>query len=206
MPTTVSDVFAAVDLVPRDPVPWGERVPEPRPGVYVVALTNAVDLTDAARVQAPISEAALEELLDARPELRLDDEVPHAAALRRRLAAFWMPDEVIVYIGLAATSLQKRVEQYVRTPLGARSPHAGGWPLKTLSALDDIYVHVAACGEVDTVERTMLKAFANGVSERARKHLHDPVRLMPFANLEAPRGNRKAHGITGARAPRRQAE
>ncbi len=122
MPTTVSDVFAAVDLVPRGAVHWGVRIPEPRSGVYVVALTNAVELTDAARVRAPISEAALDELLDARPELRLDDEIPDAAALRRRLAAFWLPDEVIVYIGLAGTSLQQRVDQYMRTRLGARSP------------------------------------------------------------------------------------
>lgn len=50
-----------------------------------------------------------------------------------RLATFWLPDEVVLYIGLAGASVRKRVRQYYRTPLGDKRPHAGGWWLKTLT-------------------------------------------------------------------------
>ena len=48
----------------------------------------------------------------------------------------------------------------------------------------------------------MLAAFAASVSSATRNSLHDPVRVMPFANLEFPPGVRKRHGITGAKAAR----
>jgi len=60
---------------------------------------------------------------------------PSADAFAARIASFWLPDEPIVYIGLA-TSLRSRVSGFYRTPIGARRPHAGGWLLKTLSILD----------------------------------------------------------------------
>jgi hypothetical protein len=40
---TVRDVFAAAALSPHGPVPWGTPVPERRPGVYVIALTESPD-------------------------------------------------------------------------------------------------------------------------------------------------------------------
>jgi hypothetical protein len=202
MPTSVADVFASARMRPAGAVAWGTRVPATRPGVYVVSLTDSVDSTAGALAVAPVAEPAVMQLLDARPELRVDGERPDLASLRDRLAAFWLPDEVIVYIGLAGTSLQKRVGDYYKTPLGARSPHAGGWALKTLAVLDELVVHYAPCADVDRAERLMLAQFAAGVSASTRKRLHDKVRVMPFANLEAPRGRRKVHGITGARAPR----
>lgn len=51
------------------------------------------------------------------------------------------------------------MRQYYNTPLGARKPHAGGWPLKTLENLDELCVHYAACVSVDVAERTMLGPF-----------------------------------------------
>jgi hypothetical protein len=40
------------------------------------------------------------------------------------------------------------------------------------------------------------------VSEETRNALHDSECVTPFANLKYPRGNPKAHGIRGARAPK----
>lgn len=86
------------------------------------------------------------------------------------------------------------------TPLGARSPHAGGWPLKTLAVLDDLHVHYAYCDHVRDAERAMLDAFAAATSRRTRAALPGEVAL-PFANLVGG-GRRQPHGITGAKAPR----
>lgn len=140
----------------------------------VVALTadpDAVELTVAA---CPLDAAAVRTLLDGRPELLLDGERPSATALAERVSGFWLPDEVIVYIGLAGTSISKRVGQYYRTPLGSRKPHAGGWFLKLLSNIDLLHVHFARCDDADAAESAMLGSFVSGVSEGTREILLDP--------------------------------
>jgi hypothetical protein len=200
-PSTVRHLMAAAGLSQGGVVQWGHPPAEQGPGVYVVALASGPDEV-VTRSRAPVSASAVEELLRRRPELRLDGERPEAVELVRRLRDFWLADETVLYVGLASRSIAKRVGQYYATPLGARSPHAGGWFLKSLSVLPKLHVHYATAGNVERAERAMLKAFAAGVSERSRARLHDPERLMPFANLEYPKGVRKRHGITGAKASR----
>lgn len=218
MPSTVADIFDAAGEQPTGVVAWGEPPPAPRAstaaatGIYVVALTDRLDGLEGRRTDAPISAAAVDELRAVRRnELMLDGQLqPSRAALTERLAALWFPDEVVLYIGLAgprktrprAGELAKRVTEYYGTPLGASGPHAGGWPLKTLSCLDELYVHYAYCGNVGRAEDACIARFAEHVSAATRSRLRDPVRLMPFANLEFPQGNAKDHGVRGARAPK----
>ena len=202
MPSTVEEIFAAGDLKPAGVVHWGTAVPIDAPGVYAVSLTADTSAADAALERCPIDDAAIEEILDARPELTVGGERPSAAVLAERLAAFWLPDEVVLYIGLAGTSLAKRVGQYYLTTLGARSPHAGGWFLKTLSVLPELQVHYAPYADPAAAEGRMLEAFRSSVSEEARAGLHDPERPLPFANLEWPARVYKRHGIKGAKAAR----
>ena len=64
--------------------------------------------------------------------------------LRKRIGSFWVLDQSVLYIGKAGTSVRKRIGQYYKTPLGARSPHAGGWFLKVLANLNELFVHCAA--------------------------------------------------------------
>ena len=104
---------------------------------------------------------------------------------------------------MAGTSLADRVGAYYKTPLGARRPHAGGWPLKTLGVLDELWVHYAVCDDVDAAEQAMVDAFIARVSPSSRAAACDPGPPLPFANLELPGGARKQHGITGAREPRK---
>lgn len=215
MPSSVESIFAAAGLESRGAVSWGEQIPAPHSGpttgVYVVACPDDVDETDGGLRICPLSMDALDELLEVRPELLLDGARPTARALGDRLSAFWLAAEPIVYIGLAGPrakrpsegELAKRVAEYYKTKLGARSPHAGGWFLKTLSVLEDLVVHYAYCDQVDRTEQAILKGFALGVPLDAKEKLHDAERVMPFGNLEHPPGVRKRHGITGAKAPAR---
>ncbi|HEY8583308.1 MAG TPA: hypothetical protein VIL49_10180 [Capillimicrobium sp.] len=198
MPSTVDDVFAAAGLQPVGAVPWGAPVPEAGPGVYVVALTADPGSTAAALPNCPLDPAAVGTLM-ARPELTVDRLPTTPEGLRSRLAAFWLPDEVVLYIGLAGTSLRQRVGQYYKTPLGKRSPHAGGWFLKTLTVLPDTWVHYAATDDPAGAEDRMLAAFSAAVSEASRAALHDSDRPIPFANLEWPKRRIKLHGIGGAK-------
>ena len=201
MPSSVADVFAAAGLSPGGAVRWGDRVALDSPGVYAVALTADSGAVTGTLQTCPLSAEAVAELLAVRPELRVDGQRPSPAELSARLAALWLGDEAIVYLGLAGTSLRRRVGQYYKTPLGARRPHAGGWPLKTLAVLPKLWVHFAPCADPTTAEQAMFGAFMGGVRAGARAALHDPSLPIPFANLEAGKGQRQAHGITGAREP-----
>jgi hypothetical protein len=203
MPSTVDAVFSAAELAPEGVVPWGTAVPQTDPGVYLVAFTRLAHAVALRNLPFQTSRDALRYLLDVRPELRIDQERPDVETLRERLEERWLGDEAIAYVGLAGTSLTKRVDAYYKTPLGARRPHAGGWPLKILSNLDEMYVHYAACADPDRAETTMLEAFRSATSPKSRRLLRDPDMAIPFANLELRKGQRKNHGITGAREPRR---
>lgn len=196
--TNLADAAAIGEM---STVRWGEPVRETRGGVYLVSLTRAADSLNGALAQCPLSPEAVEGWLDARPELLLDGHRPSAAELAARLASFWLPDEVVLYVG-KATSLSRRVAQYYATPLGARRPHAGGHFLKALSNLNELYLHYAVSPDPPRSEHLMLEAFCAGVSPETRHTLHDPEHPFPFANLEWPAGTRKRHGITGGREPR----
>ena len=125
----------------------------------------------------------------------IDGKAATPEALARRVERFWLPDEPVLYIG-KATSLSGRISQYYTTALGARSPHAGGWFLKLLSMVDEIYVHYVTSQEPEQTEHAMLEGFCAGVSAATRAALHDPDHPFPFANLEWPRGTRKKHGFS----------
>lgn len=201
MPSTLASVFAAAGLERAGVVPWNQRAGDDSSGVYMVALTKELDSLDGTLPLAPIASTAIDELLAIRPELTLDGRRPSAVELRARVAAFWLPDEPILYIGLA-TSLRSRVRGFYRTPIGARRPHSGGWFVKTLANLDDLYVHFARTPAFDAAEIAMHDAFVAAVSTASQARLADTERPWPFANLEIRRGSRKIrkrHGIKGAR-------
>ena len=201
MPSTIRDIFTAAGLEPAGCVRWGTTLPEAGPGVYAVALSSKATTVTAEFAQCPLSPEAIERLLSARPELRLDGRRPTPAELAARLRGLWLADEAILYIGLAGTSLRRRVGDYYSTPLGARRPHAGGWPLKTLDVLPELWVHYASCETPRQAEEEMLGAFIANTSPGARNQLHDAALPLPFANLQWGPGKRKNHGIIGVREP-----
>lgn len=200
--TTIREVFEAAGLVASGRVQWGARVPADVPGVYLVATTPDPDETSSDVAVCPVDVAAVGRLLAVRSEATVDGVPATVKSLSKRLAALWLPNEPVLYIGLAGTSLQNRVGQYYGTKLGARAPHAGGWPVKTLSNLPDLWVHFAACDDPDTAEKLMVVRFVAGVPGEVVAHLHDPSAPLPFANLMFPGGSRKVHGMRGVKAPR----
>jgi len=201
MPSTVSELLEAAGLVYGGAVKWREPVPLDARGVYLVAR-NAVPDVLVAPSSCAVSESAVQRLLDVRPELTLDGVRPTPASLSQHVARFWLANEPVVYIGLAGSSVRSRVRAYYRTPLGARRPHAGGWFLKLLADLDDLWVHWAVAISPAAAEDRLLAAFCQGVAAEDLAALADPAHPFPFANLEWPRGTRKLHGIKGAREGR----
>lgn len=201
MPATATEVFGLAGVDYYETVLWGAAPSVTTPGVYIVSR-HPDPRTLAAPAACPISATAVEQLLAVRPELRIDGHRPTADQLAGRIAAMWLADEPVLYIGVAGTSLEKRVNQYVQSKLGARSPHAGGWPLKCIAA--ELWVHVGKCdskGAAIDAESAMQRGFVDGVSAHSRAAVLDPRLPLPFANLELRehgRRYRKAHGISGA--------
>src|SRR3954451_20755619 len=99
MPSTVSGLFDAVGLAAAGPVQWGTALPETRPGVYAVALTDDPTSTAGALREPPIDRRTLDHLLAVRPELRMNLARPDADDVMERMGGFWLPDEVVQYIG-----------------------------------------------------------------------------------------------------------
>ena len=202
MPTTVREAFRSAGLEPAGVVVWGEVPGTPEAGVYVVALTADPDSLTGVIPEAPVAREGFSRWLTVRQDLTLDGKRPTEDELIARIQAFWLPDEVVLYIGKAA-SLSRRIADYYSTPIGARKPHAGGYFLKLLENLDQLFVHYTTCDDPATAENQMLAAFCASVSAGSLEAMRDPAHPFPFANLEWPPGTRKAHGLRGAREPRR---
>lgn len=201
MPITIAEAFSAAGLSPGGCVTWGTKPTTLGSGVYIVSLAESLDSVDGALPRAPLSSTAFERWLNICPDVTVDGARPTIEALMRRVAAFWLRDEVIVYVGLA-TSLTSRLRQYYLTPVGAHRPHAGGYFLKLLSNLDSLWVHYAQCSDPASAESAIIDRFCSCVSDKTKRDLKDPAHPFPFANLEWPPGVRKTHGIRGAKGPR----
>jgi len=173
------------------PATWGTPVRSNRPGVYLVELPQPP-------AAAPIDFNAIGLWIDRVPSLTVDGARPTGRELAARLHGFWLPDQPVVYIGMSAVSIGKRVAAFQRTVLGERKPHAGGYWLKALTGLDRLRIWWAETDAPEEYEDALFDAFAAGVSLDAAARLHDPSVVLPFANLQTADKVRKAHGISGA--------
>ncbi len=197
MAITVASCFASAGLEPKKAVRWRESLPEGEPGVYVLSLTSEKDASTHALARAPIDIVEIERLMLSRPYLQLDRKQATSRLLARRLSCYWLPAEPILYIGQTSKPLQSRLQEFYRTPIGAKGPHAGGWWVKALTCLSDVYVHYAPTDTFEESERKMLRYFV--ANAEVPQHVERPHDGMPFANkewwTETPRRIRRDHGI-----------
>jgi len=198
VPTTIAEALGAVGLQHQEVVRWGTTPSTSKSGIYIVSLTSSLDRVDGALPKAPLATRMVDRWLHSCPDLKLRNARPTAQLLMNQLGRFWLSDEVILYIG-KATSLSARCGGYYRTPIGALGPHSGGYFIKLLSNLDQLWVHYAWCDAPQLAEHAILGRFCGNVSDRAKRTLMDPTRPLPFANLEWPKGACKDHGLTGVR-------
>jgi hypothetical protein len=196
MPTYVKQLFTDSGKEILGQVKWGQKVNCNYPGIYVVAITDSAEKI-VCSVDAPISVKIVQDWITYVPKLNLDGKRPRYEDLVNRLKEFWIPDETILYIGKAGTSLKDRVNQYYNTRLGDPKPHAGGHWIKTLENLSDLNIFwTTSVGEkAKDVEERFIKNFIRNVSNESKQQLFDSEHPFPFANLEFPKGTRKRHGL-----------
>ena len=188
MTISVGELISEAGLSPTGVVRWGDRIPLDLPGVYVVASTS--DLGDPVGLVGAYRHdpRALDALMKVCPSVTIDGRPASSHDVAERIGAFWIPETSILYVGLAGTSVQKRVDQYYGTRIGQRSPHAGGWWLKSLVNLEGLFVHYAAAEVPESAEAELLKFFAAAVPPSARQALHGSERIAPFANVAVKPG------------------
>lgn len=199
MPISVTSVFASAGLIAEGSVRWGEDLREQAPGVYVLALTQDSGSATSTLPDALIDSASIDRLLAVRPHIEVDGKHASSDGLRRRLSSFWLPSEPVLYIGQTKRPLQSRLREFYATPIGARSPHAGGWWIKALACRSDIHVHFALTQDFKDCERRMLRYFTTNAEVPSAESGADPHDGMPFANkewwTENGRRIRRTHGI-----------
>ncbi|MET1231405.1 MAG: transcription elongation factor GreA [Candidatus Limnocylindrales bacterium] len=191
-PLGAPDLLRSVGLIVDGPAAWGTRVRSSGPGVYVIELPSAPE-------SAPVDFDAIGRWLDRVPGLTIDGAVPTGRELAARLHRFWLPGQPVLYIGMSAVSIGARLDAFARTPLGDRKPHAGGYWLKALSGLERLRVWWSETDAAEEYQDALLDAFSAGVPTEVATELEATV-VLPFANLQAPDGRRKEHGIKGALA------
>jgi len=209
MPTSVRSCFDAVGLIVDGPVNYGDRVPDSRPGVYVVTHDRDPDAADPTfRYEAHISSKAIAHWILRVPKMRVCIDgcmvPPSPRDVKKRLVEFWLPHESILYIGKAGTAspsrrgIDERAGALYRHKLGNPSPHRGGHWLKTLADLEDKFILWAPVVDgraPECVEHAMIAHFVSGVTHEVRLTLRDSDHPFPWANLEHSKRSRKKHGL-----------
>ena len=172
----------ALGLLVDGPVRWGSRVGSERPGIYVVEWPRPEE-------RAPIDHNALRAWLERVPTLRLDGLAPTPHDLAARLGSFWVPGATLVYVGTTSRSLRNRAAAQAATPLGERRPFSGGYWLKALHGFEEARIWWAETEAAEEYADALLDAFAARSGQPG---------TLPYANLDAPGGRRRQHGLSGA--------
>lgn len=177
MPITPRTLFREVGLEVTGAVAWGTPVSSEACGVYVVSLSQDPSRSGGLRAQAPIDRGSIERWIARVPTIELDKFKTTAGGVIERLSRFWLTDESILYIG-KATPLRSRINAYYATPLGNRGPHAGGHWIKTLSVLNETFVHFAEVPECEKVEGGIGDAasiYGPGIASNSTAHRRSAV-------------------------------
>ena len=198
--SSVRELFEHGAVAYAGTVRWGEDVPLAGPGIYIVATTH--DPGDASGLlRAPLALDSLSLLLETRPEATVDGAAADIHRLAEGLNLMWPVGEPVLYIGLAGYSVQARVRQFYATRIGARGPHAGGWPIKMLEG-QSLWIHFGASKVPGAAEAAMVDHFVDRVPVSTKQTLADATAPLPFANLRFPTGRSKRHGLAGVKASR----
>lgn len=195
MPISPSVLFERVGIVVNGTVPWGSVPATDAPGIYAISLCADPTCNGELLADAPLDVSKVAAWLNRVPTFCFRGVVqPPAQIVADFLKTFWLEDESIIYIG-KATRLRERLGQYRGHRLGDRRPHAGGHWIKTLSNLQELFIHFAVVDSESLAaakEGEALARFKMQVSSRHRARLRNPI---PFANRAHPSGNNKQHDI-----------
>jgi transcription elongation factor GreA len=189
-----AELLREVGLLPDGPVVWGRPVPARGPGAFLIELPKPL-------ARAPIEVTRVGKWIERVPALTLDGARPTSKAVAARIASFWLPSQVVLYVGSTTSSIGTRITALRETVLGDRRPHPGGHWLHTLGVLPTARVWWAETDAPEEYEDALLAAFADAVPAAEVAALPDRDVVLPFANLRRPTGERRSTGLAGSILP-----
>lgn len=200
MPISINELLTSAGLNTNQlkTVQWGRPIDTSSIGIYIISTSLNPDSNSNLFDNSPVDESVLDFWIKKVKTIQINGRPASVGELKQQLNSFWLPDENIIYIGQTESSkgLRGRVNQYYRTELGDRKPHAGGHWIKTLKILNELFVHYIPTQNPMDVEKKLMQNFISQVSDKTKIKLIDPTLHLPFANLELEKGNRKNHGIS----------
>ena len=186
---SVADLLRSIGLDVDGPVRWGTRPNSRAPGIFAVEA-----LTPEPSAHIDIDE--VRRWLERVPDLRLDGERPTQSTLAARLRSFWLPDQMLLYVGRTAKSMSARVGSLYATELGHARPHPGGHWLKALHEHDKLRLWWADTDAQEEYEDALIAAFAEAVPAEAAAALPEGSPVLPWAKLNSPTGPARDTGIS----------
>jgi len=185
MPISVDQIFKEFKLTYSRPYKWNEKVDADFNGVYVISLSpNPKEASTIDEID--ISKEAFNRWLKEAPDLEIDNiKVSNIEQVRSYLNKFWHKSENIIYIGESTSKtnpIQKRINQFYIHKVGQKGPHTGGYWIKLLSCLDDLYVYFAETSNPRETEFKMILRFAELISGKNIFQIKDLAASFPFAN------------------------
>ena len=201
MPTIINDLIEKFDLPRSKVVKWNETIPTEKEGIYIVSLSKDPGLNSGTLSQIPISKNIIDKWIKKINGFELDKELTfNSELITKRLSEFWLPDENIIYIGKAPVrsngkGIGNRVREFYNTEYGEKRPHAGGHWIKSLSNVNRLFIHYIITENSEDIEIELLKQFRENISAKSKEKLRDKEMILPFANLELKKGQRKKHGL-----------
>jgi len=198
MPVTVKEIFSKVGLEAPPAIKWKNPIPTDDNGVYVVSLSNDASKNNGIHSACEISEEIFDNWKSLSPELNVNGAVSKKI-IEAELNQHWKPRENILYIGESTSEtngLGKRVKQFYDHSVGRKGPHTGGYWIKLLSQLENLFVYHAKCKNPRDTEFKMLMFFIEQTTGKSFYELEELGSHLPFANLKVD--FQKKHCISGA--------
>lgn len=198
MPITVNDIFNKVGLVTPVAIKWNNPIPTEDNGVYVISLSEDASKNNGILKSFEINEEVFNKWKLLSPDLNVNGTVSKNI-IEVEINQFWKPNENILYIGESSSptnGLSKRVNQFYQHEVGWKGPHTGGYWIKLISQLENLFVYYAKCKNPRDTEFKMLMYFIEQTTGKSFYELDELGKHLPFANLKVD--FQKKHNINKA--------
>ena len=198
MPVTVKEIFKVVGLEAPVGIKWKTPIPTNDNGVYVVSLSSDASINKDTCSTFEIGEEIFSNWKILSPNLNVNGMVSKKI-IEEELNKYWKPKEAVLYIGESTSKtngLGKRVKQFYDHNVGRKGPHTGGYWIKLLSQLENLYVYHAKCKNPRDTEFKMLMYFIEQSTGKSFYELDELGIHLPFANLKVD--FQKRHNISNA--------
>jgi hypothetical protein len=187
MSISVDQLFKEFNLTYSEAHRWNQKLDADFNGVYIIS-TSADPFKHNSIHEINISPDAFAQWKKEAPDLEIEGTlVTDIEQVKSYLNKFWHKTENIIYIGESTSKtnpLQRRINQYYIHKVGQKGPHTGGYWVKLLSCLDDLYIYIAECSNPRETEFKMILKFSEILSGRTIFETNNLSTFFPFANAK----------------------